>query len=177
MKKKIFTYISILTLSICLFVAGVYAAKTSSLSSTGTVGFTATNCKIAITGITCTGQASTSDLKNLNSLTFPIELESKGSTTSEEVNVGALVFDDINSIGDTVSPINIAITIKNNSDWAINLTYSATATDSTNVSISVSKASSTLAKGASETITATLTTTATTDFSAKNFNIAINAAK
>ena len=177
-RKNILTYISLLALSVCLLVSGVYAAKNATMTATSTVSFTASNCKMAITAITCEGQLASSTINAVPS--GGVVLESKGSTTSKSYDLGSLLFDDITSNGDSVNPITISITVKNNSDWAIKLTSTASMTSTTYATIAISQGASvaSLAAGSTTVVKATLTCKSTASaFTGQSFTISIAGVK
>ena len=176
MKKRnnILTYISMLALSLCVLVSGVYAAKNSSMTSSGKVSFTAANCIVAITSITPSGYHSSS---SINALSSELRLESKGSTTSKSHALGTLYFDDVTSSGDTVKDITIAIVVKNYSSFSIKVTSSGD-TDLTNYKITTDKATATtVASNATTTVNVTLKCKATTTFTKADFSIGISCVK
>ncbi|MCI7002723.1 MAG: hypothetical protein MR904_00025 [Clostridia bacterium] len=178
MKKRnnILTYISMLALSLCVLVSGVYAAKNASMASSGKVSFTAENCIVAITSLTSTGQHSSSTVNTISS-SSELRLESKGTTTSKSHALGTLYFDDVTSSGDTVKDITIAIVVKNYSSFSIKVTSKGD-TSGTNYQIITDKTTATtVASNATTTVNVTLKCKATNTFSAVNFSIGISCVK
>lgn len=176
MKKRnnILTYISMLALSLCVLVSGVYAAKNSSMTSSGSVSFTAANCDVAITSITSNGYHESS---TINALSSELHLVSKGSTTSKSHALGTLYFDDVTSTGDSVKDITIAIVVKNYSSFSIKVTSKGDKNE-TNYQITTDKTTAvTVASNATTTVNVTLHCKATNSFNAADFSIGISCVK
>ena len=105
MKKRKFNIllnIAILCMCVCAIAIGVYSAKTASLNVSGTIGFTAHNCEIAIKGemnayeklADGTNQAVTKYFNSTNAEGG----EAKTITgSSNPWNIGNVCFDDLNT--------------------------------------------------------------------------------
>ena len=105
MKKRKFNIllnIAVLCMCVCAIAIGVYSAKTASLNVSGTIGFTAHNCEIAIKGemnayeklADGTNQAVTKYFNSTNAEGG----EAKTITgSSNPWNIGNVCFDDLNT--------------------------------------------------------------------------------
>ena len=135
MKRKfsIFLNVAVLALCVCAIAIGVYSAKTASLNVSGTVGFTAHNCDVDISGYiyghstTVDGEpiaepANDSEKKYLTygasntkaTETAPLAI----SGTAGELKFGDVFFSDMGDSGE-VEPITIELTITNKSKFAV----------------------------------------------------------
>ena len=165
-KRKFNLLLNIATLCLCVaaIAFGVYSAKQASLNVSGTIGFSAHNCLVNITG-------------NYKAYTSS-NLSTRTTTTLTETNVGGSVAADYNktlSITDTLyfsdlatdnfgHEIEFELTIKNNSPFKISVKApaptltTADGTAITSVTGSTSNASFTLEQkdATNSTITITL---------------------
>jgi len=165
MKKNYKWLINIVAicLCICAMAIGIYAAKQASLTATGTIGFTAHNCKVQV-DYTVTSYTKT----NTTTKTETTGSVIVGGSTAEEITKSQsfgtdLAFTDLANDGNTVV---IEMTITNMSDYTIvcnipnPVAYDTTSTEEiTSISGVTSAQSFTLAKDAQKedlTITFTL---------------------
>ena len=116
MKRKFSLLFNIATLVLCIsaIAFGVYSAKTASLNVSGTVGFTAHDCKVAVTG-TIVGHATTPDGEPI-ATAQPIE----GVTVPDKttLGLGTVYFSDLTSEG-TINPIILTLYFENLSDFDV----------------------------------------------------------
>ena len=134
MKKRKFNIllnIAVLCMCICAIAIGVYSAKTASLNVSGTIGFTAHNCKVRVLGkitgavdkdnVAITSNTSTATIN----YTDPND-PSKGKLidgTAETWNFGNIYFDDLNTDKDhEVNDIVFTFTITNESAFDVGVT-------------------------------------------------------
>ena len=134
MKKRKFSMllnIAVLCLCVAAIAIGVYSAKNASLNVTGTIGFTAHNCNVDISGYIY-GHSTTLDgtptpeptqdsekvyLKNGEAyVTETSPLKITGS--SGALNFNTVYFSDMGDTGE-VEPIVIMLTITNKSDFTV----------------------------------------------------------
>ena len=134
MKKRKFSMllnVAVLCLCVAAIAIGVYSAKNVSLNVTGTIGFTAHNCNVDISGYIY-GHSTTLDGTPIAKPTQDSEKvylkngEAKVTETSPlkiTGNSGALNFNTVyfSDMGDTgeVEPIVIMLTITNKSDFTV----------------------------------------------------------
>ena len=123
--------IAVLCLCVCAIAIGVYSAKNASLNVTGTIGFTAHNCNVDISGYIY-GHSTTKDgtpiakptqdsekvyLKNgTTDVTETSPLKITGN--SGALNFNTVYFSDMGETGE-VEPIVIMLTITNKSDFTV----------------------------------------------------------
>lgn len=123
--------IAVLCLCVAAIAIGVYSAKNASLNVTGTIGFTAHNCNVDISGYIY-GHSKTKDgtpiakptnnsekvyLKNgTTDVTETSPLKITGS--SGALNFNTVYFSDMGDTGE-VEPIVIMLTITNKSDFTV----------------------------------------------------------
>lgn len=126
-KRKFNLLLNIATLCLCItaIAFGVYSAKTASLNVTGTIGFTAHNCKVGVvahlTGdgvINTAGNMVASPDGNVRrdalNVTANFATADKGTIT-----FGDLYFADMDTVNGKAAPIKMIFTITNNSAFAI----------------------------------------------------------
>ena len=134
MKKRKFSMllnIAVLCLCVCAIAIGVYSAKNASLNVTGTIGFTAHNCNVDISGYIY-GHSTTLDgtpiakptnnsekvyLKNgTTDVTETSPLKITGN--SGALNFGDVFFSDMGETGD-LEQVRIVLTITNQSSYEV----------------------------------------------------------
>ena len=113
MKKRKFNIllnVAILCMCVCAIAIGVYSAKTASLNVSGTIGFTAHNCKVRVLG-KITGAVNASNVA-LDPATTPAlnYYDSTDNTkgklidgTADSWNFDKIYFDDLNVEGDAIA--------------------------------------------------------------------------
>ena len=113
MKKRKFNIllnIAVLCMCVCAIAIGVYSAKTASLNVSGTIGFTAHNCKVRVLG-KITGAVNASNVA-LDPATTPAlnYYDSTDNTkgklidgTADSWNFDKIYFDDLNAEGDAIA--------------------------------------------------------------------------
>ena len=131
MKKRKFNIllnIAVLCMCVCAIAIGVYSAKTASLNVSGTIGFTAHNCKVRVLG-KITGAMDANNVA-LDPATTPAlnyqESENKGKLidgTADTWNFGSIFFDDLNTDENhEVNDIVFTFTITNESAYYVDVT-------------------------------------------------------
>ena len=173
MKKRKFNIllnIAVLCMCVCAIAIGVYSAKTASLNVSGTIGFTAHNINIGLSGsvVACVNSEATERTTKTFSETniggtqtnFSLNLNNKFSGS----DTGKLYFSDLFDDGKIIV---ITLTFTNNSDFAVKATanmptivgagYSQEVKLGDNVITNTT--SSTIAKNGTLTLTITLTLT------------------
>ncbi|MDY2695602.1 MAG: leucine-rich repeat domain-containing protein [Eubacteriales bacterium] len=112
-KRKFNLLLQIATLCLCVaaIAFGVYSAKTASLNVSGTIGFTAHNCKVRVLGqITGAVDASNTAITN-NTSTAKINYTDSTNTSQGKLiegtvdtwDFGKIYFDDLNTEGDAIA--------------------------------------------------------------------------
>ena len=112
-KRKFNLLLQIATLCLCVaaIAFGVYSAKTASLNVSGTIGFTAHNCKVRVLGkITGAVDASNTAITN-NTSTATINYTDSSNTSQGKLiegtvdtwDFGKIYFDDLNTEGDAIA--------------------------------------------------------------------------
>ena len=127
MKKRKFNIllnIAVLCMCVCAIAIGVYSAKTASLNVSGTIGFTAHNCKVRVLG-KITGAVNASNVA-LDPATTPAlnYYDSTDNTkgklidgTADSWNFDKIYFDDLNAEGDAIATdIVFTFTLTNESN-------------------------------------------------------------
>ena len=113
MKKRKFNIllnIAVLCMCVCAIAIGVYSAKTASLNVSGTIGFTAHNCKVRVLG-KITGAVNASnvalDPATTPALNYYDSIDNtKGKLidgTADSWNFDKIYFDDLNAEGDAIA--------------------------------------------------------------------------
>ena len=131
MKKRKFNIllnIAVLCMCVCAIAIGVYSAKTASLNVSGTIGFTAHNCKVRVLG-KITGAMDANNVA-LDPATTPAlkyqESENKGKLidgTADTWSFGSIYFDDLNTDKNhEVNDIVFTFTITNESAYHVDVT-------------------------------------------------------
>lgn len=123
--------IAVLCLCVCAIAIGVYSAKNASLNVTGTIGFTAHNCNVDISGYIY-GHSTTKDGTPIAKPTQDSEKVylKNGTTDVTETsplkitgNSGALTFGDVffSDMGETgdLEQVRIVLTITNQSSYEV----------------------------------------------------------
>ena len=134
MKKRKFNIllnIAVLCMCVCAIAIGVYSAKTASLNVSGTIGFTAHNCKVRVLGkITGAVDASNNAITS-NTSTATINYTDTSNTsqgklidgTADTWNFGSIFFDDLNTDKyHEVNDIVFTFTITNESAYYVDVT-------------------------------------------------------
>ena len=134
MKKRKFNIllnVAVLCMCVCAIAIGVYSAKQASLNVSGTIGFTAHDCKVSVSYY-MKGYASSPDAEPktdydstpLGSLT---NIGDSTTLANQNINLNKFYYSDM--AGDTVPPIYIKFVITNRSEFPIhtkiNLTIDA----------------------------------------------------
>ena len=134
MKKRKFNIllnIAVLCMCVCAIAIGVYSAKTASLNVSGTIGFTAHNCKVRVLGkITGAVDASNNAITS-NTSTPTINYIDTSNTsqgklidgTADTWSFGSIFFDDLNTDKyHEVNDIVFTFTITNESAYYVDVT-------------------------------------------------------
>ena len=130
-KLNLLIDIAIVCLCVCAIAIGVYSAKTASLNVSGTIGFTAHNCKVRVLGkitgavdadnVAITSDTSTAKI-NYTDPSDPL----KGKLiegTADKWDFGNIYFDDLNTDKDhEVNDIVFTFTITNESAFDVDVT-------------------------------------------------------
>ena len=127
MKKRKFNIllnIAVLCMCVAAIAIGVYSAKTASLNVSGTIGFTAHNCKVRVLG-KITGAVDSSN-NALPESTASLNYQESASTgklidgTSDSWNFGKIYFDDLNVVGNAIATdIVFTFTLTNESAYDV----------------------------------------------------------
>ena len=121
MKKRKFSMllnIAVLCLCVAAIAIGVYSAKNASLNVTGTIGFTAHDCKVDVdisfkNAMDASSFAPITTIKKMSSKNdLPTGYEQMGKFA-----IGNIVIDDMSN--DIIKPLEIVFSVKNDSDFAI----------------------------------------------------------
>ena len=121
MKKRKFSMllnIAVLCLCVAAIAIGVYSAKNASLNVTGTIGFTAHDCKVDVdisfnNAMDASSFAHITTIKKMSSKSdLPTGYEQMGKFA-----IGNIVIDDMSN--DIIKPLEIVFSVKNDSDFAI----------------------------------------------------------
>ena len=121
MKKRKFSMllnIAVLCLCVAAIAIGVYSAKNASLNVTGTIGFTAHDCKVDVdisfkNAMDASSFAPITTIKKMSSKSdLPTGYEQMGKFA-----IGNIVIDDMSN--DIIKPLEIVFSVKNDSDFAI----------------------------------------------------------
>ena len=122
MKKRkfsIFLNIAVLCLCLAAIAFGVYSAKNAQLNMSGTIGFTAHNCKVRVKGDITNAvidENSNTTLRDSADATKGVLIGSDSSTGAW--NIGAINFDDLNVEGNKqVNDITFTFEVTNESDY------------------------------------------------------------
>ena len=131
MKKRKFNIllnIAVLCMCVCAIAIGVYSAKTASLNVSGTIGFTAHNCEIAIKG-EMNAYEKVNDSTNRAVTKYFNSTNAEGGTAktitgSNNVwDIGTVCFDDLNTDKyHEVNDIVFTFTITNESAYYVDVT-------------------------------------------------------
>ena len=131
MKRKfsLFLNVAVLALCVCAIAIGVYSAKQASLSVTGTVGFTAHNCELQVSG-TKKGYAlgdGTTYQESAVALTMGADNATTGTVSGSgasgvisSIALGDLKFTDLAT--EEIPPIVITLTFTNLSAYQVSAT-------------------------------------------------------
>ena len=116
MKRKFSLLINLATLVLCIsaIAIGVYSAKQASLNVSGTVGFTAHDCKVEVTG-TIKGHATGPDDAPI---TTPQDITSVTVKDTKTLDLGTIYFSDMTSSGE-INPITLTLNFENLSDFDV----------------------------------------------------------
>ncbi len=162
MKKRKFNIllnIAVLCMCVCAIAIGVYSAKTASLNVSGTIGFTAHNCKVRVLG-KITGAMDANNVA-LDPATTPAlnyqESENKGKLidgTADTWNFGSIFFDDLNTDKNhEVNDIVFIFTITNESAYYVDVTVNPKCSNNDRIFIYAPNNGENLAPGATITLT------------------------
>ena len=149
MKRKFSLLINIATLVLCVcaIAFGVYSAKTASLNVSGSIGFTAHNCKASVSAevkndaVKVDGSNVTPNAEGTLNETFRTlgSASVNEATATGALDLGNIFFTDLTADGKPAT-IELKITITNLSDFAISIDLGECG--STNENITVVEASS-----------------------------------
>ncbi len=162
MKKRKFNIllnIAVICMCVCAIAIGVYSAKTASLNVSGTIGFTAHNCKVRVLG-KITGAMDANNVA-LDPATTPAlnyqESENKGKLidgTADTWNFGSIFFDDLNTDENhEVNDIVFTFTITNESAYYVDVTVNPKCSNNDRIFIYAPNNGENLAPGATITLT------------------------
>ena len=162
-KLNLLIDIAIVCLCVCAIAIGVYSAKTASLNVSGTIGFTAHNCKVRVLG-KITGAVDENNVA-LDPVTTPAlnyqESANKGKLidgTADTWEVGALFFDDLNTDKyHEVNDIVFTFTITNESAYYVDVTVNQNCINNNRIFIYAPNNGETLAPQGQEGSSVTLT--------------------
>ena len=151
--------IAILCMCVCTIAIGVYSAKTASLNVSGTIGFTAHNCKVRVLG-KITGAMDANNVA-LDPATTPAlnyqESANKGKLidgTADTWNFGSIFFDDLNTDENhEVNDIVFTFTITNESAYYVDVTVNPKCSNNDRIFIYAPNNGENLAPGATITLT------------------------
>ena len=127
-KKKFNLLLNIATLCLCVaaIAFGVYSAKNASLNVSGTIGFNAHNCKVAVKanlsgdGVVTNEKNEIVSSENGNVRRTALEKEATFTTDANgTIDFGSLYFADMDTVNGKAAPIKMTFTITNNSAFAI----------------------------------------------------------
>ncbi|MBE7075258.1 MAG: leucine-rich repeat domain-containing protein [Clostridiales bacterium] len=161
-RGKYIINIAVICLCICAMTIGIYAAKQASLTATGTIGFTAHQCQVEITGTkqgygilegntyTYQEQPATLTFGGEDKVTIGGTADADISKTKE---IGDFQFTDM--VLDYVPDIVLSFTIKNLSDFPI--TAAVIYNDLTGIAISTTSSEAVKITNKNDTATITLT--------------------
>ncbi|MDY2696085.1 MAG: BspA family leucine-rich repeat surface protein [Eubacteriales bacterium] len=131
MKKRKFNIllnIAVLCMCVCAIAIGVYSAKTASLNVSGTIGFTAHNCKVRVLG-KITGAVDENNNALDPATTQALKYQESEDTgklidgTADTWSFGSIYFDDINTDKyHEVNDIVFTFTITNESAYYVDVT-------------------------------------------------------
>ncbi len=184
MKKRKFNIllnIAVLCMCIAAIAIGVYSAKTASLNVSGTIGFTAHNCKVRVLGkITGAVGADNAALDPAN--TPALNYQESADTgkliegKAEPWNFGSIYFDDLNTDKyHEVNDIVFTFTITNESDYYVDVTVDQKCIKDNRIFIYAPNNGETLAPKDQKGSTVTLTVKLKLKGEYSNLNSAINA--
>ena len=113
MKRKFSLLINIATLVLCIsaIAIGVYSAKTASLNVSGSIGFTAHNCKVQVES-SLSGFAETQD----GGIVATARTSTKIVEGTAELDLGTFYFTDLTASGNT-NDITLSLKFTNQSDF------------------------------------------------------------
>ena len=131
MKKRKFNIllnIAVICMCVCAIAIGVYSAKTASLNVSGTIGFTAHNCKVRVLG-KITGAMDANNVALDPATTPALNYQESANTgklidgTADTWNFGSIFFDDLNTDENhEVNDIVFTFTITNESAYYVDVT-------------------------------------------------------
>lgn len=155
-KSRFLVHIALIALSLCIMVYGVYAAKSASLTVSGTIGFTAHNGSIKYGAITVNNALTETGAK----------FEYTGTSTdtnhlNTDIALGEFYFDDLTNStkdDDGIKPITIVFNVYNYSLFEMKITDVA--------STQLKNASDTVVAGLHYSLTTTYSNTTTNKMSA-----------
>ena len=169
MKKRKFGFllnIAVLCLCLAAIAVGVYSVKTAQLTVTGTIGFTAHNTKMGLTGSISACESSSATVRKDATIT-PTSIE----TSKVELNLnkefsgssdGKMYFSDLFDEGKIIV---ITLTLTNNSDYPVKATVNMPIFTGSNytkeVKLGTEVISSTTTKNIAKSGTLTMTITLT----------------
>lgn len=133
-KRKLFINISLIVLSLCVMVYGVYSAKQASLTVSGTIGFQAHNAVLQYSNV------SVANARKSDGTAYSYSGTGSGDTkvdASTAISFGstandAMYFDDLTNStaeADNIPFITITLKVHNKSKFAVKMTDVSTATD------------------------------------------------
>ena len=171
-KRKFSLLFNIATLVLCIsaIAFGVYSAKQASLNVTGSIGFTAHNCKVKVDS-SLSGFSETLDGKVVSTARTSTKIV-EGTAT---LDLGIFYFTDLTASGNT-NDITLMLTFTNQSDFAVDVTIEAKDLSGSNITVTLDTTSLTLAEqsaaeGKTGTAKVTLKCTSTTKIDSAKFEI------
>ena len=168
MKKRKFNIllnIAVLCMCVCAIAIGVYSAKTASLNVSGTIGFTAHNCKVRVLG-KITGAVNEKNVALDPANTPALNYQESADTgklidgKADKWDFGSIYFDDLNTDKyHEVNDIVFTFTITNESDYYVDVTVKQDCIKNNRIFIYAPNNGETLApkdQGAASTVTLTV---------------------
>lgn len=129
-KRKLFINISLIVLSLCVMVYGVYSAKQASLTVSGTIGFQAHNAVLQYSNVSVANALKNDGTAYSYTGTGSGDTKVDASTAIEFSE--AMYFDDLTNStasADNIPFITITLKVHNKSKFAVKMTDVSTATD------------------------------------------------
>ena len=184
MKKRKFNIllnIAVLCMCIAAIAIGVYSAKTASLNVSGTIGFTAHNCKVRVLG-KITGAVNEKNVALDPANTPTLNYQESADTgklidgKADKWDFGSIYFDDLNTDKyHEVNDIVFTFTITNESDYYVDVTVKQDCIKNNRIFIYAPNNGETLAPKGTVTLTVKLKLQKVNgEYSSLDLNSAIN---
>ena len=184
MKKRKFNIllnIAVLCMCIAAIAIGVYSAKTASLNVSGTIGFTAHNCKVRVLG-KITGAVNEKNVALDPANTPALNYQESADTgklidgKADKWDFGSIYFDDLNTDKyHEVNDIVFTFTITNESDYYVDVTVKQDCIKNNRIFIYAPNNGETLAPKGTVTLTVKLKLQKVNgEYSSLDLNSAIN---